>query len=383
MVGILIGIAAVVSLIGLGEGLRVAVISQFSLLSTDILSVQAAGTGNGPPGAGVINPLFESYVNDIEKINGVEIALGRKIESAKISFNGKTDFAFAGSMPDGERRKETERIAQYETEKGRMLKDKERGKVVLGNNYRKPDRFGKPIDLRDDIFVNGKKYEVVGFLEKKGSFIVDNLILINEDDMTDLFNIGDTYSVIAVKVVNGNDMGLVKERIEKYLRKERDVDKGEEDFTVESPEQGLKDLDATLLAIQIFVYVVAAISIIIGGIGIANTMYTSVLERTKQIGIMKSIGAKRSDIFTIFLIESGLLGMVGGILGIAVGSGIAYGMAYLGRILLNTSLINVKISPVILTGTLVFSFVIGSVAGILPAMQAANLKPVDALRHAK
>jgi putative ABC transport system permease protein len=138
-----------------------------------------------------------------------------------------------------------------------------------------------------------------------------------------------------------------------------------------------------MFAIQIFIYVIAGISIIIGGIGISNAMYTAVTERTKEIGIMKSIGARNSDIFNLFLIESGLLGMVGGILGILCGLGLAYGLAFVGMSVLNTDLIRVNASMSLILGALAFSFLIGSVSGLLPAIQAAKLKPVDALRYAK
>ncbi|MAG45579.1 MAG: ABC transporter permease, partial [Nanoarchaeota archaeon] len=120
--------------------------------------------------------------------------------------------------------------------------------------------------------------------------------------------------------------------------------------------------------------------LIVGGIGIMNTMYTSVLERTREIGIMKSIGAKNSDILTLFLIESGILGLVGGGIGIILGIGFSklveaaakaggYGM------------IQVSFPLPLIIGTLMFSFVVGALSGILPARQASKLQPVDALRY--
>ncbi len=380
IIGIFIGIAAVVSLISIGQGLRLAVAAQFNFLSTDILTVQASGLQNGPPGSGAVNPLKESYVHDIEQLNGVEYAIGRMIEDAKLSFNGKNDFTFAASMPDGFKRKEVERIAQLEIDKGRMLKDGDARKAVLGANYGKAERMGKAVDLRDEVFVQNQKFEVVGILKKKGSFIIDNIILLNEDVMKNVFDVNDTYSIIAAKAAQGNEMNLIKERIDKYLRDERDVKKGEEDFSVQSAEQEIKNLDSTLFAIQIFIYVIAAISLVVGGIGIANTMYTSVVERTKQIGVMKSIGARRGDIFILFFIESGLLGMVGGFLGILFGVGIAQLVAIIGKIFLQTDLLKASAPLYLILGAFAFSFVLGSIFGILPALRAARLNPVDALR---
>ena len=337
----------------------------------------------GPPGEGAVTPLQEDYIKGIERITGVDLAIGRIIENARLEFNGRSDFTFAGSMPKGSRqRKEVIRIAQLDIDQGTLPREKDVNKVVLGHNYLLAERMGKPVRLRDTVTINDHEFEVTGFLEKKGSFIVDNLIVMNEDEMKDLYTVNDTYDIIAVVVSEGNDMAIIKTRIENYLREERDVDKGEEDFSVESPEQGLESLDSTLFAVQIFIYVIAGISIIIGGIGIANTMYTSVVERTKQIGIMKSIGARQSNIFTLFLIEAGFLGGVGGLIGALFGSALAYGLAFVGRNALHTELIVAHVSFSLVMGALLFSFIIGSAAGFLPAYQASTLKPVDALRRA-
>jgi putative ABC transport system permease protein len=205
----------------------------------------------------------------------------------------------------------------------------------------------------------------------------------NEKELKSLFDVNNTYSIIAVQVSKGSDMDIVKSKIEEYLRKERDVKKGAEDFIVQTPQQALSTLNSVLFAIQIFVYFISGISIVVGGIGISNTMYTSVAERTKQIGIMKAIVARNSSIFTLFLIESGLLGMVGGVLGILVGLGLANGLAYAGMTALNTDLIRVNSSLSLILGALAFSFFVGSISGLLPAIQASKLKPVDALRYAK
>ena len=121
----------------------------------------------------------------------------------------------------------------------------------------------------------------------------------------------------------------------------------------------------------------------VGGIGIMNTMYTAVVERTKEIGIMKSIGAKNSTIFLLFFIESGFLGAVGGIIGVIIGFTGATGFAFIGRLILQTELIAVSISLPLVIGALLFSFMLGSFFGTLPAVRASRLNPVDALRYAK
>ena len=114
-----------------------------------------------------------------------------------------------------------------------------------------------------------------------------------------------------------------------------------------------------------------------------NTMYTAVVERTKEIGIMKSIGAKNSTVFLLFFIESGFLGTVGGMMGIIIGYLMATGLAFIGRLILGTKLISAHFSPILIIGALLFSFILGSFFGTLPAIQASKLNPVDALRFSK
>ena len=167
--------------------------------------------------------------------------------------------------------------------------------------------------------------------------------------------------------------------IEKELRQRRNVKIGQEDFEVSTPEAMLSTVNSLLGGVQAFIVMIALISIFVGAIGIVNTMTTSVMERVREIGIMKSIGAKNSDIFLQFFIEAGLLGFVGGVIGVLIGTGIGF----IGILGINNFIgISTSFSPnlVLIFGTLVGSFLIGSISGIAPAMNAARLNPVEALR---
>ena len=385
MIGIFIGIAAVVSLIGLGAGLRVAISSQFGFLGPDILSVQASGLAfAGPPGTAVVEPLNDDLADKIARINGVQSAFNRYIESATVEFNDRQVIRFGASVPEGDSRKIFETMVNLKAEQGRLLKDGDSKKVILGNNFKEDSIFGRGVKVGDKILIKGVDFEVVGILEKKGSFIFDDNMLVNEQAMVDFLGTEKgNVDVIAVKVDDPDKVNEIKGNIEKLMRKERNVDKGEENFQVQSPQQILETLNSALFAVQLFVYIIASISLAVGGIGIMNTMYTSVLERTKEIGIMKSIGAKNSAIFTIFFIESGLLGMIGGIIGIILGLTFAFGLSALGRLLLGTELIQASISLILVFGALFFSFALGTIFGVLPAYQASKLSPVESLRSAK
>ncbi|MBS3136168.1 ABC transporter permease [Candidatus Woesearchaeota archaeon] len=384
MIGIFIGIASVVALIGLGEGLRLAISSQFGFLGTDVLSIQASGLNfAGPPGAAVANPLTGDLTDKIKKVKGVETVINRYLESAPVEFNDKQVISIVYSMPDGTDRQALESMVNIKAMSGRMLKDGDGKKVMLGHDFTKELSFGKDVAVGDRILIKGIEFEVVGLLEKKGSFILDSSIGMNEDVLIELFKNDNTINAIAVKVKDEKEINDVKSGIEKLLRKEREVKEGEEDFVVESPQSVLDSLDSTLFAVQMFVIIIALISIVVGGIGITNTMYTAVLERTKEIGIMKAIGARNSIIFTLFFIESGLLGLIGGIIGILLGLGFAYGSASAGRALLGVEIIRAHVPTMLIVMSLMFSVIIGLLAGIIPAYRASRKTPIDSLRYAK
>jgi len=382
LIGIVIGIALVVALIGLGSGLRIAITSQFSSVSADILTVQAGGVAfSGPPGTGVTNPLLDDYVSDIEGISYIDFAAGRLIESGTMEFNDIQQIGIAISMPDGEARKELENIMSLDIEYGRLLKDGDTNKVLLGTNFAKKDNgFDKPMVVGQRILINDETFEVVGILESKGNFMFDGSVFINEEILRDLVDSHDEVDMVVARVKNMDDVDKAKEAIEKYLRKERDVDEGEEDFTVESAQAALSAVNDTLLGVQIFVIIIASVAMIVGAIGIINTMFTAVLERRKEIGIMKSIGAKNSDIFALFLIESGYLGLVGGLMGIIIGWLIAKGGTNLMGMALGIN-VSPDISMTFAISALLGAFILGAASGVIPAMQAASMKPVDALRQ--
>ncbi|MCR4327691.1 MAG: ABC transporter permease [Nanoarchaeota archaeon] len=381
LLGIFIGVLAVVSLISLGSGLQTAVSSQFGISSTELLSVQAGGISNfGPPGSGAVDPLTSKELEAIEKLSSVKRAVGRDIVSAKLEYNKRAIFGYATNIPSGENRKFIYEQIEAETVVGRLLKDDDVGKVVLGYNfYTDSVGLGKKVVPGNTVAIQDKSFQVVGILEKKGSFIFDNVAYMNEEDLDSISNYGDKIDIIAVQPVNKDEILKTKEDIEKVLRKVRDVKVGDENFEVSTPESSLESVNAILGGVQMFIVIVASISIFIGALGIVNTMTTSVLERKKEIGIMKSIGATNSQIFTQFFIESSLLGLVGGFVGALFGTLIGL----VGVIGIN-SFVNSDLAPsinfVLIFFSLIGSFLIGGIAGIAPAVRAAKQNPVEALR---
>lgn len=382
LIGILIGIAAVVSLISLGDGLKSAITSQFGISSTEIISVQAGGlSGYGAPGTGVVNPLTLDDVEEIKKISVVETAISRNIVSLKIEFNDKLVIGFGTNIPSGKDRNLVYELLDIEIDQGNMLEDTDTYDVVLGNNFIFEDKngFGKAIRVGNKIKIDGKYFNVKGILKKKGSFILDNVVLMNSDQLKEIGKYGDEVDVIGVKVKDKSLMDKAKEEIEKTLRKTRNVKKGQEDFEVSTPQAALQTVNQILTGVQVFIVLIAVMSILVGAIGIVNTMTTSVLERKKEIGVMKAIGARNSDIFFQFFIEAGLLGLIGGLIGVIFGVFIGY----FGTLAINSFLgsqASPQINLILVSSALLGSFILGSIAGIVPAMQAAKQNPVEALR---
>ena len=173
---------------------------------------------------------------------------------------------------------------------------------------------------------------------------------------------------------------IVAADIMKTLRREKGVREGDENFNVQTSAQLIESFNTVLNIVTVALIGIAAISIVVGAVGITNTMYTAVLERTGEIGIMKAIGAKNSDILTIFLIESGILGMMGGLIGVLIGVGIGKLVEVIVKTALLIDYITPEITVGLILGSLAFAFVIGAVSGTMPARQASKMHPVNALR---
>jgi putative ABC transport system permease protein len=381
ILGIFIGIAAVVSLISLGDGLRTAITGQFGTLSADKLTVQNAGTGFGPPGSTVVRKLTSHDFDIVKKVNGVEIAISRLIRVTKVEYSGSIGFFYTADIPETQKEIDVVNAAgNLKVAEGRLLKEGDAGKVVLGSDVANSNSFDKPITLGKKILIQGEQFEVVGILKKGSSFQTNLVVFMSHKDMVNALRIGDEIDLIVAQVSDPNQAETVAERLEKAIRKDRGEKVGEEDFSVQTPLQAISSVNSVLDIINVIVSGIAAISLLIGGIGIANTMYTSVLERKKEIGTMKAVGATNRQILGLFVFESGFLGLVGGILGAAIGLGLAFLASGAANAAFGQTILSVSISWPLLIGAVAFSFGIGLLSGFAPSLQASKLKPVDALR---
>ena len=238
------------------------------------------------------------------------------------------------------------------------------------------EAFDKELPSRAKLKIKGEAFEVVGVLGETGTSEFDNNIYMPIDTARDLFGKPDEVNVILVRLNEGAVSEDVAEDIIRVLKRSR----GNENFDVFTPEQILEQLGAILGVVRLVLAGIAAISLLVGGIGIMNAMYTSVLERTREIGIIKSIGARKQDIVVMFLIEAGFVGLVGGIIGAFSGFSLSYIMGVAAKYA-GYSLLKIVFDAELILFSISFAFLVGVVSGVLPALRAARLEPAEALRY--
>jgi putative ABC transport system permease protein len=381
VIGIFIGIMAVVGLVSLSQGMENAILKEFKKMGTDRILLTPGGAAFGPVG-GFLSPtkFYQEDYDAIKNIRGLEIAAPVYSETAYITFGRETKQQLVWGFPTDSDSLDFYRTqSMFDVNDGRMLRASDNYKVVIGWNIAN-ELFDKTIKVGDTVYIDARAFEVVGIHEKKGGAISsDDVIRIPLETAREVFMEPDEITAIFIKVREGFDVDTVAENLKKKLRSYREVKEGEEDFSVQTSAQAIAAFEAILRVIQAVLVGLAAISLLVGGVGIMNTMYTSVVERTREIGIMKSVGARNSAIMVIFLIESGLLGALGGAIGVLTGLGIGKAAEFAAMQYGVESLKAYMGAPLII-GALLFAFIVGAAAGTLPAIQAAKLSPVDALR---
>lgn len=382
LIGIFIAILTIFVLMSLSLGLNEFVNEQFEILGTDKFIIQPKGQA-GAPGTGGAVELTIDDVNIIEKVKGVDIVAYAAVGNAKIEFNEKARYYLSIGIPieDSTIMDFFFESSNLEMEDGRFLRHGDKKKIMIGYNYKYKDLFGKPARTGDKIKLNGVEFEVIGVVDAVGNPGDDQQIYISLEDFKEIYDSGDRVDFIYAQIKPGEDLKQIADRAERALMKFRDVDEKTIDFTLQTPEELLATIGTILNILTAFLVGIGAISLLVGGIGIANTMYTSVLERRKEIGTMKAVGARNSDILLIFVIESGILGLLGGSLGLVVGIIVAKTIEYIAAVYIGSNLLRASLNPILIIGSLTFAFLIGVVSGLAPSYQASKLKPVDTLRY--
>jgi putative ABC transport system permease protein len=375
ILGVIIGIAAVVTFMLIGQGLQSSIQAQFQKIGVNKLMISP---GQSAAFGGILSSerLSDHDIDIIKNVRGVDKVGGMDYKNAKITFKNEVEYAFIIGMPS------EITIIEYGMgiEHGRELAASDKYEAVVGYDiYHANNFFDKPVKPGNTITIQDTDFKVVGSAEKVGNHQDDTQIYIPIDTANTLFN-QKGYAMIIVLTDKTANVSEVATAVSEKLRKDRNEKRGEEDFTVQTFEQVLQTFGNILGIVQLVVIGIAAISLIVGGIGITNTMYTSVLERTRQIGVMKAVGAKNRDVLAIFIFESGIIGLIGGAIGVLLGA-LAGKAIELTASVAGFSMLQISISPYVVVLGLLFALVIGVISGIAPARHASRLNPVEALRY--
>lgn len=379
VLSILIGIMAIYAIISFGLGIKNYMNVLAEEAGTDKLYIMSKGIG--APGTDDTFSLTTDEIDFVEKINGVDKITGMYAKAGEIKHGRENKFFFVAGM-DMEKVDFILEAFNINIEKGRQLKKGEVGKVVLGYLYQFDNKiFKKRIKLGDKIEINGNKHEVVGFYEEVGNPQDDSQVYVTLEGFESIFpDSKDQFGYVMIKSSAGVDPEDLADKIKDKLRKYKGEDKGKETFYVQTFADMMETFGNIINILNGILLLIALISVLVASVNIMNTMYTAVIERTQEIGVMKAIGATNRTILTIFVFESGFLGLIGGLIGVMLGyvvakTGGAIAAAY------DYAMLQPAFPWYLIVGCLLFSFFVGAVSGLWPARAASKLKPVDALRY--
>lgn len=371
VLGIVIGVMSVILLISLVSGLKTYITSQIEGLGSNLLFVIPGRIGGArSPGGVQANRLVYSDAATLRKSLSQEVEVSAAIQrNATLKYGNKSDkgvavFGVESNYP---------KIISIKLTAGRFFKASEqqsaRSVAVIGQTVRS-NLFGESQAIGKVVDVAGLKYTVIGALGPVGSIFGidrDNSIYIPFTSAQRQFGI-DRLNTIYISVLNSDGVKKVSDQATNILKKRL----SEDEFTVQSQEQTLSTISQITNVLTLALGSIAAISLIVGGIGIMNIMLVSVTERTREIGLRKAVGAKPSDIRNQFLIEAVVLSGLGGVIGIILGIGTSF---IIGRFFTTT----VPFWSVALAFG--FSMLVGIIFGVAPAIRAARLDPIQALRY--
>jgi len=409
IIGIVIGVAAVVAIMSIGEGMQQTLESNLGGLGADIITISPGSSratggfrdfgGGGPPGSTVAittgstsssssgtqesNNLTIRDIQALRSVENVDIVTGTVSGRGEVYYLAETvSVSVTGIDPVGWNDITTSTLAS-----GRFLTAGDYSSVLVGSRVAS-SMFKQSLAVNRVITIEDVNFKIVGILNESGSSMGgggsdSGIIMPLEAARAVLDDVGtDEFDSIIVKVENADLVLDTVSAIDEKLMLTRHVTNKTKDYSVTSAVAMQETITTTMESMTTFLAAIAAVSLLVGAIGIANTMFTTVLERTKQIGIMKAIGAKNRDIMTIFLMNSALVGFVGGIIGVAIGymASEVVVLPMMGGRMTGGGIGNV-VSPQLMLFGMSIAVGIGVLAGLIPAYRASKLKPVDALRY--
>lgn len=381
ILGIVIGVFLIISLLSLSEGIKDTITKQLRSLGGEMIFIMPGDISN-PLSLFIGGAKLEREdLEAIKKTEGVEKVLTMSYQAVVARYREEGKTVFLAGIPWQEGKEILERYQGWSLAKGRWPTPGKK-EVVIGQQLVK-GIFKEEVKVDSDITLKGVKFKIVGALNSLGSKTDDSFVYMDIVLYQDLTGEKKgTAQMAMVKIIDGSNLNKVAKNIKETLQKTRKRRAGTDvaDFSVITSER-MGDIAGSILQIiQLAVMAFASIAIVVGGIGIMNTMFTSVRERTREIGIMKAVGAKNSAVLSIFLVESGIIGLSGGLGGTILGVIFAKAIEMYGQVH-PIFYFKAVVSPGLILFGLIFSFLVGCLSGFFPARRAARLKPVEALRR--
>ena len=380
MLGIIIGVAAVIAMVSVGMGVKKNVVDSISRLGSNLLMVMPGSSNRGGlrgAAGSVITLTYDDAKAIKEKIKDVSYVSPTVQGSYQVVYGHENwNTTVTGVIP------EYVSIQSMTLKSGLFFSEHDvevRSRVAVIGTTVASNLFGEVNPVGKKIRVGNAPYTVIGLLASKGQSNMgqdqDDVVLIPLTTAQERLT-GITYvRNINVQVSDSDKMDSVQAQIENLLRQRHRIKKGaEDDFNVRNLTSLMETMTQTTTMITLLLGSVAGISLIVGGIGIMNIMMVSVTERTREIGIRKAIGATFNNVMLQFLIESTMISVIGGIIGIFLGIGLAKAISEFGDFTTVISALSIVVS-------FGFSLFVGIVFGMLPARKAAKLDPIDALRY--
>jgi len=377
VVGVVIAISLVVIIQALGSGIQNAVSSQMSMFGGDLIIIFPGELTN--PFSSLVGGLRfkEEDITNLKYIEGVEYVMPADIATLNVEYKGEKKSVMTNGSPWKEVALIFESSQGVELYDGSWPTEESSNEVVLGFLVA-TELFKNDPKVGDELIIKSRRMKIAGFVSEIGNQQDDNTLYVSREVFSDLTGIKGKTMTGMLKIEKGANLELIAKQVEYELSKQDEV----QEFSVITPEKVGAIVGGVLTVIELGLVFIALFSLIVGAVGIMNTMYTSVLERTKQIGIMKAIGASSEAILSLFLLESGMIGAVGGIFGIILGLILAYLVSLLaayggvGGLFSFASLDFYGLAVIV-----IITFIVGILSGVLPARSAAKLEPAEALRY--